>query len=374
MINVCLLNPFTWPFRGGIETQLYQMCELLKDKINFTFISPVPDCEMEQAKNYDYAEIIPIKCKRVSYPYLQPAAPVYNILEMRKKFNKNSKNFDVIHSFFTIYTTPIIDKINKPHLFSEMNVPMYGSDVKQPYRSIMAVLHKTLLNKVYSKSDRIISISDYIKKKLEENEELSNIETIYAYIDTRKFKPKKVGKGEKFRIFLAGRIVKEKGFQNVIRAVAKSEHKKDIEVVLAGKGSYLTYLKRISNKQEVDFKAVGFAGQSELINMYNSADIFVTPSLWEEPFGIVNIEAMSCGKPVIGTISGGIPEIIEDGKTGILYKKNDVSKLKDSIDLLYEDEQLRRKMGKNGRKRAVKMFDAKKNTIKYYKTYKKMLE
>jgi len=98
-------------------------------------------------------------------------------------------------------------------------------------------------------------------------------------------------------------------------------------------------------------------------------DIIVVPSIFEEPFGRVNIEAMAARKAVIASNVGGIPEIIEQNKTGLLVPRGDVKALATAMERLIEDEQLRTKLSTNGRKIVEKRFNSKKQIIKLEKMF-----
>ena len=94
--------------------------------------------------------------------------------------------------------------------------------------------------------------------------------------------------------------------------------------------------------QSVHF--VGHQGEEELKGYYRKADLFAMPSC-QEGFGIVFLEAMAFGKPVIGAASGGIPDIVIDGETGYLINYGDVDTLADRLVRLLTDPDLRQKMG-----------------------------
>jgi glycosyltransferase involved in cell wall biosynthesis len=89
-------------------------------------------------------------------------------------------------------------------------------------------------------------------------------------------------------------------------------------------------------------------------------DIIVVPSIFEEPFGRVNIEAMAAGKPVIASRVGGIPEVIEDNVSGILVPNGDGDALAKAMIKLIDDAELRRRLGENGRRFVEEKFDTKK--------------
>ena len=85
-------------------------------------------------------------------------------------------------------------------------------------------------------------------------------------------------------------------------------------------------------------------------------DVGVVPSLLQEPFGLVNIELMACGLPVIASRVGGIPEIVLDGVTGLLVEPNDPQALSEAMAKLLDDPELRKRMGENARKHVVQNF------------------
>jgi glycosyltransferase involved in cell wall biosynthesis len=89
--------------------------------------------------------------------------------------------------------------------------------------------------------------------------------------------------------------------------------------------------------------------RKDVENVYHTADIVVVPSRWQEPLGLINLEAGACRKPVVATRVGGIPEVIEDGMNGYLVESGDVETLAARVTALIADPALRQKMGEEGR-------------------------
>jgi glycosyltransferase involved in cell wall biosynthesis len=123
-----------------------------------------------------------------------------------------------------------------------------------------------------------------------------------------------------------------------------------------GKGpssSYSDYLTKrllsLNISENVTF--VGQVPSEQVAKFYQTADLFVFPSICNEPFGMGIIEAMACKLPVVGTRAGGIPEIIEDGKTGFLVEPEDIRALSKAILDLLSNENLRIQMGAIAEKR-----------------------
>jgi glycosyltransferase involved in cell wall biosynthesis len=116
----------------------------------------------------------------------------------------------------------------------------------------------------------------------------------------------------------------------------------------------------------VDF--LGFLSGEKKYTYYKSADIYVQPSRYET-FGIAILEAMACGKTVVASNVGGIPFLVIDGETGLLFENGNVRDLAEKILNLLNDKELREKMGKAGKKRAEEFTWDKiaKQTVEVYK-------
>jgi glycosyltransferase involved in cell wall biosynthesis len=99
---------------------------------------------------------------------------------------------------------------------------------------------------------------------------------------------------------------------------------------------------------------VGYITQVE--NVYRTADIVVVPSRWQEPLGLINLEAGACRKPVVATRVGGIPEVVEDGVNGFLTEPGDIDALAEKVAALIADPNLRTRMGEAGRARVERDF------------------
>ena len=110
-----------------------------------------------------------------------------------------------------------------------------------------------------------------------------------------------------------------------------------------------------------------------LATIYSASDIFVIPSIYEA-FGQTCLEAMSCSTPVIGSETGGIPDMIIDKITGLLVKPNDTKSLVTAIDFLIKNQDIRKLMGERAHERVMRNFNFQTQANKYKKLYKKILE
>ena len=176
-----------------------------------------------------------------------------------------------------------------------------------------------------------------------------------------------------------GQLHASKGVHNLVYAakILKKKGIRDFVVVIAGKGHEKENLKKLiteSNTEE-HFRLLDFVSYDELPNIYNISDVFILPSYptltWQEQFGMVLIEAMACGKPVISTYSGSIPEVV--GDAGLLISPGNFFQLADTILYIMDNKELGVRLGEKGRERVVMNFDAKKNALKFYNIYKDIL-
>jgi glycosyltransferase involved in cell wall biosynthesis len=99
-----------------------------------------------------------------------------------------------------------------------------------------------------------------------------------------------------------------------------------------------------------------FLSRSAVLEQYARAYCVVAPVLWEEPFGLTAVEAMASGRPVIAYDSGALPELVEDGVTGLIVPRGDTAALERAVERLLDDEPLARRMGAAGRRRVEERF------------------
>lgn len=178
-------------------------------------------------------------------------------------------------------------------------------------------------------------------------------------VDTKHFRarPKPADKKDKFTFLFVGKLTKSKGLLYLIGAFSRLKKEgHDCELVLIGSGAESTE-KEIKNAA-VGIPAISFLGKKsadEIKNYYSTGDIFVMPSL-SEGFGIANLEAMACGRPVISTRVGGIVDVVVDGQTGFLIEPADSEALYGAMKKALESPELLETMGRKARERAEIFF------------------
>jgi glycosyltransferase involved in cell wall biosynthesis len=167
-------------------------------------------------------------------------------------------------------------------------------------------------------------------------------------------------------------MIPEKGVDDLLiaaREVVAAEP--EAHFVLAGDGAHRPNLMQTARDLGID-SHVTFTGvvQDPLADgLYAASDVVCQMSRWEEVFGYVIAEAMAAGKPLVGTRVGGIPEIIQDGKTGFLVDRRDTAAMAARILDLLRDPGLRRRMGEAGRQLAIEKFNHKANVAQLIALY-----
>ena len=131
-------------------------------------------------------------------------------------------------------------------------------------------------------------------------------------------------------------------------------------------------LEELAKDVQDRIKFTGYIENNELYKIHNISDIAVVPSMWEELFGLVVVEAMSSGLPLIVTKSGGIPEIVDEECAFILEKDESlINNLAEKIDYLVENPEIREKMGLHGKENSKK-FGMEHYMTNFYELMKKI--
>lgn len=205
-------------------------------------------------------------------------------------------------------------------------------------RSALAAAEARIYRKkhTYRMIDRIICPSEFIKKELEHNPDLAGrCVTMHNYID--EIKPSGL-ENENYVLYF-GRYDREKGIETIIKAARSLPR---VQFVFAGAGEMEKEINSVAN-----IRNAGFKSGKELREITEKAAFSVLASEWAEncPFSVM--ESQTLLTPVIGADIGGIPELIEDGVTGLLFKSGSAEELTEKIEYLYDNRSLRDEMSAN---------------------------
>lgn len=166
-----------------------------------------------------------------------------------------------------------------------------------------------------------------------------------------------------FRILFVGRLVERKGIADLVEAVRRLPAGLGARLEIVGEGPERTRLEALIHEIALEDRVVlrGRVSAGELREAYTSADVLVLPSILDsrrdtEGLGVVLLEAMSYGVPVIGSRVGGIPDIIVDGETGLLVPPGDSAALTQALRRVAEDAALASRLGSAGQRHVRERF------------------
>lgn len=157
-------------------------------------------------------------------------------------------------------------------------------------------------------------------------------------------------------VLLARRLVEKNGVTVFAEAVTKLAHR-HVRIIFAGDGAERSRVEQILKRGQMLDSSVmlGSVPNDHMPDVYRSADISVLPSFMEAT-SITGLESMACGLPLVGTRVGGIPTLVDEGKTGLLVEPGAPDKLASALDQLIGDPRRRGQMGQQARERAVQHF------------------
>ena len=232
------------------------------------------------------------------------------LAEVIEKLIKEKENYDLILNNMRgeAVFLPLAKYLGKPFV-NVMHLPMFDelAGIFRQYRT------------------SVITISNNQRKEFPD---LNYLATVYNCVDTDKYRSPVGDRSGGDYLLMMGTIGRHKNQGAAIR-VAK---KLGMRLILAGKirdQDYYDELKKdIDGKNIILYGALDFAKKVEL---YQKAKAFIFPILWEEPFGLVMIEAMACGTPVVAFNNGAISEVVVNGKTGFVIENNSEEELAEAI-------------------------------------------
>lgn len=370
MKKVCLIVPNVFPVPatkgGAVETLVTSLIEENEKnhKIDLTCISIWEEKAEQISKQYQNVEMIYLNNMRqgnekVDLNFLQKDNSLQEyIKQIEKVLDGREFDYIVVEGGDAIAYQELLKKYPKEKCVLHIHGTHFGdiSKLKQIYGVYYAV-------------------SDYIAKEITKTGMIKpeQVKTVYNGINVSKFH-RKITQQEKQElrkqygiqtedivIMFCGRITPEKGIKELMQAFEQMKNRETAKLLLVGsknfgvkeKSDFEQELKQIAQQLGDKVIFTGFVHNDNLYKMHQISDIAVIPSVWEEAFGLVVVEAMASGLPVITTQSGGIPEIVKD-KSAIVLERDDqlVTNLSGKLDLLVQDKQLREELGKRGEMRA----------------------
>ena len=288
--------------------------------------------------------------------------------------------YDIIHCQFGTVGIKAIELRNLGALRGKLVVSFRGSDISKYPRQ-----HgNDVYNRLFAIGDLFLPNCDHFKRRLARlGCDEKKIVVHRSGINCAKFAltPRPPLPNGSVRIITIGRLVEKKALDYSIRAVAKlAERNLNIEYKIFGDGPLRGELQQLIEELRLarTTKLLGSKHQQEITEILNDAHIFMAPSMTAkdgDQDGPLNVlkEAMAMGLPVVSTYHAGIPELIEDGVSGLLVPEYDIDALVEKLSYLIEHPEIWSRMGRAGRAHVEKHWDSRKLNDALVSHYQRLL-
>ena len=377
LINIAFIMNGAKPPRGGEYITLYLITHLRRDIFNPILIYAEEGVIVEEIKKSGIQSVrLPLN-RRITNIY-QREIKLYNpfFLFMFVWHLLTGKGIMRLKKILKEYNIRLIycaDNLSKliggiAGKMAEIKVVAHCHDdfKEDSLGKIMRIFYLLLL-------DKILTVSDKVRRFFTVKGEISpKAITVYNGINADYYNPQSIDNGirgelgldsKTFVIGSIGVLEKDKGQKYLFEAISllKSKGIYDIVCLICGVGPEEAYLKGIVEKTGLASEVLFLGFRNDIPRILKILDVLVITSLTIESFSMVAAEAMAMRVPVIATNIGGLPEVIEDRKTGILVPQGDTNALLNALEYLIKNSDMRKEMGEEGRKRVLKYFTIKEN-------------
>ena len=215
----------------------------------------------------------------------------------------------------------------------------------------------------------VVTVSDFNQRHLSELAGANGVIRIYNGVDLGRFAPNGVRRDDPPLVLAVGRLIEKKGLSDLVRACAVLRDRGvSFRCVIVGKGPLERELRRLARELKIDDRVElgGPQPREQLLELYRRASVFAAPCVVgsdgnRDGLPTVLVEAMALGVPVVSTDVTGIPELVENGSTGILVPQHAPAALADAIDRLLGDRSAASALAAAARTRVEREFDLRQN-------------
>jgi glycosyltransferase involved in cell wall biosynthesis len=218
---------------------------------------------------------------------------------------------------------------------------------------------------------QVAGVSNYVEQRLQARFSLppASTVTLYGGVDTQRFRPRETRTvSEVVTITVVAALIPEKGVDVLLQAVAPG-FTRPWRVLVVGDGPDLQRLQALSAELGLEDKVTFLGLRNDADDILRETDIFVHPATWKEALGYTILEGMASGCAVVASDTGAIPELIEDGSTGVLFEPGSAAQLRDNLAVLVADDSLREKFAQQARRHIERNFDLQDNVATMFDWY-----
>ena len=253
--------------------------------------------------------------------------------------------YDAVVTHFALYTLPILNQIGDMPLIFHFHGPWALESNAENQQALKVKLKKTIEQYVYSRASRFIVLSHAFKNILHDQYgvPLDKIHIVPGGVDLKQFKVAgsltearaELGwNRQRTIIFCVRRLKKRMGLENLIWAIARVKNRyPDVLLYIAGKGDLAETLQALIAELDLTNHVclLGYLPDEQLPIAYRAANFSVVPTISFEGFGLIIIESLAAGTPVLGTPVGGVPEILQPFCPDLLFEDTSADKLAEGI-------------------------------------------
>lgn len=369
-IKVLQVSKLYAPWIGGIERVIQDIAEGLNEKTDMKVLVCQPK---GKGKTEEYNGVKVTRAGSLGIFFSMPVS-----FDFFFKLRKMAKETDIINFHVPF---PLSDIAFLLSGYKGRSVVWWHSDIVN--QKAFLFLLRPFINKFLKKADTIITAteghiesSSFLKPYREKCRIIPYGIDLKEYErqDIKNFLTDRLQNGNNKKLLFAGRLIYYKGIDILIRAM---KNVTNAELFIIGEGRLENEMKSLANNLGIGdvvhfLKPLPF---DELKAAYDDCDIFVFPSVANsEAFGIVQLEAMFYGKPVINTaLPTGVPYVSIDGETGLTVPVSDVNALEQAINILSKDDELRERLGKNAKRRVSECFSVDRMNEELLRCYRELL-
>ncbi|MHA1608304.1 MAG: glycosyltransferase family 4 protein [Candidatus Freyarchaeota archaeon] len=309
----------------------------------------------------------------------------FKVKELIKK-----ERFDIIHDnqslgygllLMKALGMPVVATIHHPLTIDRIVAMRLARTSRERFKQIL--FYPMFMQKVVARFlDKVVTVSNTSARNIRKHFKLpwEKIKVIHNGVDTDVFRMRDGGSrdGDYYRLMFVGNTDNRvKGVSLLLRALKYMKEELELNVKLTivdrwkEEGLAPPLIKEYGLEEDVSF--TGFLTVEELAQHYAMTDLVIISSMFEG-FCFVAAEAMACGKPVVGFRVGALPEVVENGSTGILVEPGNWKALAHAAAKVLEDRELRERMGRNGRRRVEKLYTWEKVARELEEVYMEVLD
>ena len=347
-MKIAMVGQFP-PHVGGVGVHIHTLSKKLVEEGHEVYVITYPHKEIK-----DIDGIHVIGTKGLNIPGVRGLMFKMNAKKALEELLEK-EDIDIIHGHYLFPAGAAAVEVGKEHGIKTY-VTAHGSDMFELYKKQPVM--RSPVKKVLNDADGVFVVSNALKheiiatgvKGISDKTKLS-----WNSVDVNKFSSKTNSTFKKDNnledkpiVLFVGNLIKRKNVDSLLEA--KKVSKSDYYLVVVGDGPLFKKLKK--KVEDENIHDVIFTGsRNDVADIIPSCDVLILPS-FSESFGLVLIEALACGKPVIGSNVGGITEIINEN-VGLLVDPNKVASIAKAIDTVIDDEELRSSLALNARARAM---------------------